>query len=144
MPSGQFSPSHPPKKTQQGSPTIKPSLLLRAEEKVKNPSPVIDLTASEPSTEILTGSPSSHSDEYIWLPGEPVCTPRSPIRFRSCNSTLVDPAQSDHDSMVRFKSTDSTVIDFLQYQDDNILFSQFICSPSPDVLSADNSASKKA
>lgn len=49
----QFSPTHPLKKVQSGSSTITPSLLSRSVEKVKSPSPLIDLTVSEPSTGML-------------------------------------------------------------------------------------------
>lgn len=51
----------------------------------------------------------------MWLPDEPESGSKSLIRFRSCDSTLVDPAQHD--------------------DDDYDFFSQFICSPSPDCVS---------
>ncbi|KAF7504466.1 hypothetical protein GJ744_002203 [Endocarpon pusillum] len=83
----QFSPSHPPKKmkrTQQSSPTIASSLLSRSEAEMKNAPPVIDLTASESSTEILAGPPSAHSGgEYTWLPDELEYGSKPPIRFGS-------------------------------------------------------------
>lgn len=100
------------------------------------PTLVIDSTASESSTEILARPPFSHSEECVWLPDEPECGSKSPIRFGSCNSTL-DPAQSDHDSVARFGSGSNTVVDSLLYQDNDALSLQFARSPSPDGPFAD-------
>lgn len=119
----QFSPTHPPKKARQGPSTIAHSLLSWADEKAKNPLPVIDLTVSDSSTGILAGPPSPGGEESMWLPEELECGSISPTRFQSCDSALVDSTQHD---------------------DNDCDFSQFIRSPSPDCMATSNEGDKAA
>lgn len=115
----QLSPSHPPEKARRCSPAIVPSLLSRAE-KVKNLPSIIDLTVSKSSTEILAEPPLLDSEETTWFPDDLESGSKSAIRFGSCDSTLVDPAQHDDD------------------------FSRFFRSPSPDCTPTVNDRDKVA
>ena len=82
----------------------------RISERVKCFLPLINLIGCDSPTVILEAILILDSGEKHWFPDNLELDPKSPIRFRSCDSTLVDSPDNDGDD----------------------LFSQFIRSPSPD------------
>ena len=102
----------PLKKARRCSLTITPSSLSIVESSVESRLSPVDLTLSEPSTDILESVTLSDGGCQQAFEDQPTPYPLSPVRFKYCDSTAVD-----------------------SYQDD--LFSQFLRSPSPDFSSVD-------
>lgn len=100
----QFLPTYPPRKARRCSSTVAPSLLSSIDASKSYPTSPIDLTGSDSSTCALEATPplqpqEDHQSEDCLGSGL-----LSPVRFQSCESTVVNDS----------------------------IFSQFIRSPSPD------------
>lgn len=116
----QISPSHLLKKARRHTATITPSHLLRVSDSQDDAASVIDLTSLDSPTLEIKASPLPDKECDARLLDDREYDLKPPVRFRSCDTTLIGSANSD-----AYDDNSDGHLD---------LFSQYIRSPSPELV----------